>query len=163
MSKREFKTQASSARAEVALGRFGRAGFGKTQSSVLSYVQVPPDYSAISHPNFTVALKNLSKKDATTKAKALEELETSITSPDLEIEDALLEAWVGSRTISDVRTYHDRRNLGISLSSAFDRQCSASAPARSHTQWSHVCELWQADHTPYVHASWSVAGWYIRQ
>jgi len=99
MSKRQFKSQASSGRAGNALGGFG-AGFGSSQSSVLSYIQEPPDYSAISDANIVVAIKNLSKKDDTTKTKALEELQTHITSVN-EVEDGLLEAWV--RFLADIR------------------------------------------------------------
>ena len=94
MSKKPFKSQASSGRTGNALGGFGAAGFGSGQSSALSYVQEPPDLSAISDPHVVVAIKNLSKKDGTTKAKALEELHTHVSASSTEIEDGLLEAWV---------------------------------------------------------------------
>jgi len=94
MSKRQFKSQASSGRAGGGFGAFGGAGFGSSQSSVLSYIQEPQDYSGISDPNTVVALKNLSKKDATTKAKALEDLSTFVTTTGEELEDGLLDAWV---------------------------------------------------------------------
>ncbi|KAG9969335.1 hypothetical protein KCU78_g24036, partial [Aureobasidium melanogenum] len=48
----------------------------------------------ISDPNVGVAFKNLTKKDSTTKAKALEELQQYVSAPDQQIEDAVLEAWV---------------------------------------------------------------------
>lgn len=95
MSKRQFKSHASSGRAGATFGGFGASAFGTTQSSVLSYVQEPPDYSTISDANTAVAFKNLSKKDETTKSKAVEDLQTFVTSSDVEIEDGFLEAWVG--------------------------------------------------------------------
>lgn len=96
MSKRQFKSQANSGRVGSAFGGLGGHGFGTGQSSILSYVQEPPDYSGISDGNVAVAFKNLSKKDATTKAKALEDLQSYVLSPNVELEDGLLEAWVRS-------------------------------------------------------------------
>ena len=109
MSKKPFKSQASSSRAVS--GSFGRSdgaiiigGFGPAQAfsaippSSLSYVYEPPDLSSISEPNVIVALKNLQKKDSTTKSKALEDLQAYILTlavADGGIEDAILEAWVG--------------------------------------------------------------------
>ncbi len=93
MSKRQFKSQASSGRASGAFGGFGTSGFGSTQSSVLSYVQEPPDYSNLVDSNLVVAFKNLSKKDGTTKAKALEDLQESVGPDDVLISDAFLELW----------------------------------------------------------------------
>lgn len=95
MSKRQFKSQASSGRARGAFGGFGSPGFATGQSSILSYVQEPPDYSSISDPKIVVAFKNLSKKDGTTKAKALEDLQAFVNPSDTEITEAFLEAWVG--------------------------------------------------------------------
>ena len=99
MSKRQIKAQASSSR--VASGAFG-SGFGSTStsafgatSSPLSYVTEPPDLSSISDPNIIVAFKNLSKKDGTTKAKALEDMQTYVSSLSGQVEEAVLEAWVG--------------------------------------------------------------------
>ncbi|KAI9801446.1 MAG: hypothetical protein M1833_002678 [Piccolia ochrophora] len=95
MSKRQFRSQASSGRAG-----FGSPGpssaFGVTSS--LSYIAEPPDLFSISDSNVVVAFKNLSKKDATTKAKALEELQSYI-GPVAEgesagPEDGVLEAWI---------------------------------------------------------------------
>lgn len=95
MSKRQFKSQASSGRTVSGFGAFGgSSAFGSTQSSALSYIQEPPDYSQISDPNVVVAFKNLSKKDGTTKAKALEELQAYVSTQDRKVEDAILEAWV---------------------------------------------------------------------
>ena len=99
MSKRQIKAQASSSRA--ASGAFG-LGFGSTSistfgatSSPLSYVTEPPDLSSISDPNVVVAFKNLSKKDSTTKSKALEDIQTYVSSLSGQVEEAVLEAWVG--------------------------------------------------------------------
>ena len=109
MSRKQFRSQASSSRAAsggfAAPERaFGDSDFGTTQSFVavssspLSYVYEPPGLSQISNPLIVVALKNLQKKDSTTKSKALEDLQNHIASlPDAKegVEDALLEAWVG--------------------------------------------------------------------
>lgn len=99
MSKRQFKSQASSGRAANPTSGFG--AFGSPQpfgaSSVLSYITEPPDLSSISEPSVVVAFKNLSKKDATTKAKALEDLQAYILARTVEtggVEDGVLEAWV---------------------------------------------------------------------
>ncbi|KAI9706137.1 MAG: hypothetical protein M1836_005543 [Candelina mexicana] len=103
MSKRQFKSQASSARA--ASGAFGGSSqnpglgtpaFGAIPST-LSFVAEPPDLTAISDPNVVVAFKNLSKKDNVTKAKALEDLQTYVLSVGVQedgLEDQVLEAWV---------------------------------------------------------------------
>ncbi|OCK82799.1 RING zinc finger protein-like protein [Lepidopterella palustris CBS 459.81] len=98
MSKRQLKSQASSSRA--ASGAFG-SGFGAgsasafgATSSPLSYVAEPPDLSSISDPNVVVAFKNLSKRDSTTKAKALEDLQTYVSSLRESVEEAILEAWI---------------------------------------------------------------------
>jgi hypothetical protein len=95
MSKKTFKSQASSGRLPTSgFGGFGGSAFGSSQSSTLSYIQETPDYSGISDANAVVAFKNLSKRDATTKAKALEDLLATVGAPDATIEEGLLEAWV---------------------------------------------------------------------
>lgn len=106
MSKKQFKSQASSSRAvsgafaapDGALGTFGGRGFGAVSSSPLSYVYEPPDLSSISEPNVVVAFKNLQKKDSTTKAKALEDLLQYVSGLEKVngVENGVLEAWVGS-------------------------------------------------------------------
>lgn len=97
MSKRVFKSQASSGRLPTSgFGGFGGSAFGSSQSSVLSYIQEAPDYSGISDANVVVAFKNLSKRDATTKAKALEDLLATFGASDATVEEGLLEAWVRS-------------------------------------------------------------------
>lgn len=96
MSKRQFKSQASSSRAATGAG-FG--GFGSTSaSSTLSYLTEPPNLSSVSDANVVVAFKNLSKKDGTTKSKALEDLRAYVQAHPYEqdggVEEAVLEAWV---------------------------------------------------------------------
>ena len=95
MSKRSAKASASSARAASTFGSapaFG-ASFGGSASQ-LSYVAEPPNLSSISDPNVVVYFRNLSKKDSTTKAKALEDLQTYITGLHEPVEEGVLEAWV---------------------------------------------------------------------
>ncbi|KAH5107178.1 E3 ubiquitin protein ligase listerin [Parastagonospora nodorum] len=97
MSKRAAKS-ASSARAA---STFGASTFGSSPatatfavaSSQLSYVSEPPDFSAISDPNVVVYFRNLSKKDSTTKAKALEDIQAYVAKESA-VEEGLLEAWV---------------------------------------------------------------------
>ncbi|THX31270.1 hypothetical protein D6D12_02973 [Aureobasidium pullulans] len=94
--KKAFKPQASSARSFGGSGfggGFGATGFG-VSSSPLSWIGEAPDLSNISDPNVGVAFKNLTKKDSTTKAKALEELQAYVSAPEQQIEEAVLEAWV---------------------------------------------------------------------
>lgn len=109
MSKRQFKSQASSSRAVSGTWGTQDAGFsshslaatsvfGNIRSSPLSYVYEPPDLSKISEPNVVVALKNLQKKDSITKSKALEDIQAYVLSIRAEnggIEEAILEVWVG--------------------------------------------------------------------
>lgn len=98
MSKRQFKSQASSSRAVFGNGA-GFGGFGSGASrSTLSYLTEPPNLSSISDPNVVVAFKNLLKKDSTTKAKGLEDLRLHVLSSPHEngggVEQSILEAWV---------------------------------------------------------------------
>lgn len=96
MSKRQFKSQASSSRASSgpAFGAFGSISAGST----LSYLAELPDLNSVSDANIVVAFKNLTKKDATTKAKALEDFRSYIQAHPYETdggpEEAILEAWV---------------------------------------------------------------------
>lgn len=98
MSKKQFKTQASSSRAAAAktFGGFGSISAGSR--SILSYVTEIPDLSSITDPNIVVAFKSLSKTDATTKSKALETLQDYVSRhPHSEgggTEDSILESWV---------------------------------------------------------------------
>jgi hypothetical protein len=112
MSKRQFKSQASSSRAAPGLG-FG--GFGSTSTgSTLSYLTEPPNLSSISDANVVVGFKNLSKKDGTTKSKALEDLRTYIQAHPFEEgggpEEAILEAWVRFRCFELYFVPHSNTN-----------------------------------------------------
>jgi E3 ubiquitin-protein ligase listerin len=79
-----------------------KAGFGAFGSSSistsLSYLTDPPDLSSISDANVVVSFKNLLKKDAFTKAKALEDLvayvEAHPNEQDGGTEEGVLDAWV---------------------------------------------------------------------
>lgn len=107
MSKRAFKSQASSSRAvsgafgasrDGATFGTGSTSFGSAPSSPLSYIYEPPLLSEFSDPNIVVSFKNLQKKDGTTKSKALEDLlafVSALRNGRDGIEEAMLEAWVG--------------------------------------------------------------------
>lgn len=96
MSKKQFRSQASSGRVAsgAGFGAFGSTTFGSS-SSPLSYVYEAPDLSGISEPNVIVNFKNLMKKDSTTKAKALEDLQAHVASGQ-EPEEPFLTAWVNT-------------------------------------------------------------------
>ncbi|KAH7118758.1 RING zinc finger protein-like protein [Dendryphion nanum] len=98
MSKRSAKSQASSARA--ATGGFGSAfnssttpAFGGSPSQ-LSYITEPPDLSSISDPNVVVYFRNLSKRDSTTKGRALEDIQARVLAQQEPVEEPVLEAWI---------------------------------------------------------------------
>ena len=107
MSKKAFKSQASSSRAFTSnplTGTGSNFGFGASTASsfaqgpgsVLSYVYEPPDLSSISDPAVGVSFKNLQKKDSTTKYKALEDLNAHVAAQKNDkaaLEDPFLEAW----------------------------------------------------------------------
>ncbi len=99
---RPFKSHASSGRAG---GTLGGSTFGSSQSSSLSYIQEPIDFSHVEDANLVVALKNLSKKDGTTKAKALEDLQAFVGAEDALITDNLLEIWVRRAYCQNHRTW----------------------------------------------------------
>ncbi|KAI5291407.1 hypothetical protein KEM54_004942 [Ascosphaera aggregata] len=107
MSKK-FKSQASSSRAAAAaFSAFGSHVGGAAPSffglgnntgvvSSLSFISEPPDLSTISEPNVVVALKNLLKKDSTTKARALDVLQEVVVrkaEAKSALENGFLEAW----------------------------------------------------------------------
>lgn len=104
----KFKSQASSGRAASGAG-FG--AFGLTSSgSTLSYLAEPPNLSFIDDANVVVCFKNLSKKDGTTKSKALEDLRTYAQAHPYEqdggVENPILEAWVYTPELKQsTRTY----------------------------------------------------------
>lgn len=77
--------------------RFG--GFGASQStSTLSYLAEPPSLTAVSDPHVVVLIKNILKKDSTTKARALEELLNHVQGAAEGVEDGLLDIWVRCHT-----------------------------------------------------------------
>ncbi|KAG0636507.1 hypothetical protein HOY80DRAFT_1088364 [Tuber brumale] len=61
--------------------------------SPLSYTSEGPDLSEVSDPSMVVLLKLLSKKDETTKSKALEDLQVKIEGLE-DVEDIVLAAWI---------------------------------------------------------------------
>ncbi|CAD0107320.1 unnamed protein product, partial [Aureobasidium uvarum] len=109
--KKAFRPQASSARSTGGSafgGGFGATGFG-VSSSPLSWIGEPPDLSNISDPNVGVAFKNLTKKDSTTKAKALEELQQYVSAPDQQIEEPVLEAWLAHNVLGQITLKSGKR------------------------------------------------------
>ncbi|KAH9908547.1 hypothetical protein F4778DRAFT_717592 [Xylariomycetidae sp. FL2044] len=99
MSRRPPKSRAASGKAftssaSASFGAFSTASSGTN----LSYLAEPPDFTSISDANVVVALKNLHKKDATTKAKGLDELLAYVQAHPHEqdggAEEPILEAWV---------------------------------------------------------------------
>ncbi len=107
MSKRQFKSQASSSRAASGTG-FGSFGV-QFSGSTLSYLAEQPDLTSIADANVVVAFKNLLKKDSTTKSKALDDLRTYVQAHPYErdggVEQGILEAWVGSIHQDTCRAY----------------------------------------------------------
>ena len=80
----------------MAFGGFGGFG-GAAAGSTLSYLTEPPSLTAISDPQVIVSFKNLSKKDATTKSRALDDLRSYVQARPFEqggVEEAIIEAWV---------------------------------------------------------------------
>ncbi|KAI7460887.1 hypothetical protein KC357_g8860 [Hortaea werneckii] len=141
MSKKQFKSQASSGRVGAGFGAFG-TGFGSAQSSPLSYIQEPLDFSGISDANVVVAFKNLSKKDSTTKAKALEDIQSHVSS-DVEVEEGLLEAWVKLYPRLSIDNARRVRQLAHTLNGQICSKCGKRT----------------AKHLPRIAASW-LAGTY---
>ena len=102
MSRKLGKSRPSGGKAFSSSGAGGFGGFGgfttSSSGSNLSYLTEPPDFSSISDANVVVSLKNLQKKDATTKAKALEELITYVQAhpydQDGGPEERILDVWV---------------------------------------------------------------------
>ncbi|KAM6478292.1 hypothetical protein HDV62DRAFT_189421 [Trichoderma sp. SZMC 28011] len=91
-----MKRAAAASRAPGAkFGGFGAPG----GTGTLSYLAEPPSFSAVSDPNVVVSLKNLLKKDSTTKTKALEDLLAHVQARPFEkdggVEDAILDVWTG--------------------------------------------------------------------
>ncbi|KAI9812264.1 MAG: hypothetical protein M1832_000454 [Thelocarpon impressellum] len=146
MSKKQFKSQASSGRAAFGStpnGIFGASGrapvFGATSS--LSYISDPPVLSNITDPNVVVALKGLSKKDATTKSKALEDLLTYALSKGPEsggVQDGVLEAW----TKMYPRTSIDNSRRVRQLAHTLQAQVAVSSGKRIAKHMPKVVGAW---------------------
>ncbi|KAI1119542.1 hypothetical protein F5Y14DRAFT_395709 [Nemania sp. NC0429] len=101
MSRKSGKARAASSNAVSSFGASPFGSFGSAASGInLSYLAEPPDLSAVSDANVVVSLKNLQKKDGTTKTKALEELLSFAQAHPYEqdggVEEPVLEAWVQS-------------------------------------------------------------------
>lgn len=151
MSKK-FKSQASSGRLPTAgFGGFGGSAFGSSRSSTLSYVQEAPDYSGISDANIVVAFKNLSKRDATTKAKALEDLTSNVSSPDASIEEGLLEAWVRYSHPIHTRLRTNCLCIGQTVPSSFHRFRSTCSPIVAHPQRPNMLKSWKENGKAHAH------------
>ena len=105
MSKRQFKTHASSSRADLRTHNPLQSAF--TPSVVddvfdvpqLSNLAEPPDLTSIRDPRLVVLLKNLLKRDVTTKAKALDEIHEFISSTTGGLDESFVEAWVGFSSV----------------------------------------------------------------
>ncbi|KAF2213375.1 hypothetical protein CERZMDRAFT_111093 [Cercospora zeae-maydis SCOH1-5] len=138
MSKRGFKSQASSGRVG-GFGGFGSSAFASGQSSVLSYIQEPTDYSAVSNSSVVVAFKNLSKKDSTTKAKALEDLQTSLSTTE-DLEDAIIEVWIKQYPRLSIDTARRVRQLAHQ----YTGQLSVKCGKRIAKQLSKITGPWLA-------------------
>ncbi|OTA59151.1 hypothetical protein K449DRAFT_466863 [Hypoxylon sp. EC38] len=99
MSRKPAKSRATSGKAFA--GSSSSSSFSAfspaSRGTDLSYLAEPPDLSSVSDANVVVSLKNLQKKDATTKAKALEELVAYVQAHPYEqdggAEEPILEAW----------------------------------------------------------------------
>lgn len=95
MKQRHSKATASSTRAG-----FGQASAFSTFASApssISYLAEQPDLTLLSEPNVAVHFKNISKRDATTKSKALDELTAFLVAENeqgRDLEEGFIDAWV---------------------------------------------------------------------
>lgn len=168
MSKKPYKSQASSSRAFASA--FGaqtgsnniRGWFGDGPDafpgSPISYVYEPPDISAISEPNVIVAFKNLQKRDTTTKLKALEELQSHVSSVEAKegrVEETVVEAWVSFPERHIYLTVYDFSHvtfyLGKAIPPDLHRQRTPGPQACSSRPGPDICFLWQTNRA--VHAT----------
>ena len=145
MSKRQFKPQASSGRATSST--FGSVTAFGAGSSPLSYLAEPPELSRISDPNVAVAFKGLSKKDSTTKAKALEDIQANVVAS-AEIEEGVLDAWVCPHALFRILDSH--QSAGASLSSNLHRHLSKSPTARAYSSGPSICVMWETNRETHV-------------
>lgn len=88
--------------ARAASQGFGNSFGSASSGTTLSYLAEPPSFTAVSDPNVVVSLKNVLKRDSTTKAKALEDLlhhvEVHPFDQGAGVDEALLEIWVSRRS-----------------------------------------------------------------
>lgn len=127
--KSSFKGRVSSGRGFGSPAPSGFGGFATTTSTAgsLSYLSDTPDFSAISDSNVVVSLKNLLKKDTTTKSKALAELVQYTQAHPYEenggAEDAILDVWV--QLYPRISIDNDRRVRELSHTLQFELLKSA--------------------------------------
>ncbi|KAI0521438.1 hypothetical protein F5B22DRAFT_644168 [Xylaria bambusicola] len=122
MSRKPAKARAASSKTPPAFGA-SSLGFGSFASAAsginLSYLAEPPDFSSVHDANVVVCLKNLQKKDATTKAKALEELVAYVQAHPYEknggVEEPVLDAWVQSYPRTSIDNSRRVRELSHGL------------------------------------------------
>ncbi|GAW24631.1 hypothetical protein ANO14919_142220 [Xylariales sp. No.14919] len=122
MSRKPGKARAASSKAVPGFGAssFGFGSFASAASGInLSYLAEPPDLSSVSDANVVVSLKNLQKKDATTKAKALEELLAYVQAHPYEqdggVEEPILDAWVQTYPRASIDNSRRVRELSHAL------------------------------------------------
>ena len=128
MSKKGFKSQASSSKAVFgSVGTaFGTQAFGRAPGSILSYVYEPPDLGGIIDAEIVVSFKNLQKKDSTTKAKALEELQAyvnSLSEGKDSLEDTFLDAWAKLFPRTSIDNARRVRQLAYGLQGSIAATC----------------------------------------
>lgn len=159
MPKRPVKASASSTRAfSSGFGTsFGASGFSSSASS-LSYVWEPPDLSSVSDANLVVAFKNLSKKDSTTKAKGLEDIQSYVTISQ-DIEEAVLETWVRNPIFVHTAEVIVMRLAGTILPQVVHRQCPTRSPTLTHRAGENLCRLRQASSETHAESCWCLALW----
>ncbi|UKZ82717.1 hypothetical protein TrVFT333_010512 [Trichoderma virens FT-333] len=126
-----MKRFAAASRAPGAkFGGFGAPG----GTGTLSYLAEPPSFSAVSDPNVVVSLKNLLKKDSTTKTKALEDLLAHVQAQPFEkdggVEDAILDVWTGMYPRTSIDNARRVRELAHNLQ--FELIKSARRRAERH-------------------------------
>lgn len=108
-------------------GGFGGFATPSTSAGSLSYLTDPPDFSSISDSNIVVSLKNLLKKDNTTKSKALADLiqytQAHPHEQDGGVEEAVLDVWV--QLYPRISIDNDRRVRELSHTLQFELLKSA--------------------------------------
>lgn len=108
------KVQASSSRIVAGNYSFGSAAGSFASVSPLSYLAEFPDTSKVSNPTTVVTFKNLFKKDSTTKTRALEDLNLTI-SESSEIEDAIIDVWAAIYPRTSVESSRRVRQLAHTI------------------------------------------------